>query len=139
MPARTEGHTILNGPRAEIDACQEAVEAALVAHGYDSQALFAVRLSLEEALVNAIRHGNRHIDEGLVEVRWTIDAREARFDVVDQGEGFDPDAVPDPTADENLEIPSGRGIMLIRSYMTEVAFLEPGNHLSMIYRPVGAA
>ena len=50
------------------------------------------------------------------------------------GPGFKPDTIPDPTLDENLEIPSGRGLMLIRAYMTSVEFNEPGNRLTMVYR-----
>lgn len=134
MPVRTEGHAILKGPRAEIDACQLAVEQAMAQHGYRREALFAVRLALEEALVNAIRHGNRHVPDGQVDFRWSVDGDEARFDVRDQGEGFDPDAVPDPTEDDNLEIPSGRGIMLMKAYMSEVEYRDPGNHLAMVYR-----
>jgi serine/threonine-protein kinase RsbW len=134
MSARIEGHAILRGPRAEIDACQSAVEQAMTEHGYGREALFAVRLALEEALVNAIRHGNRHVPDGQVDFRWSVDGDEARFDVQDQGEGFDPDAVPDPTEDDNLEIPSGRGIMLMKAYMSEVEYRGPGNHLAMVYR-----
>ncbi|RLS94396.1 MAG: ATP-binding protein, partial [Planctomycetota bacterium] len=51
-----------------------------------------------------------------------------------QGPVLDPMAVPAPTVDENLEIPSGRGVMLIKAYMTEVAYLPPGNKLRMVYR-----
>lgn len=134
MTARIEGHAILRGPRAEIDACQAAVEQAMGQHGYGREALFAVRLALEEALVNAIRHGNRHVPDGQVDFQWSVDGDEARFDVRDQGEGFDPDAVPDPTEDDNLEIPSGRGIMLMKAYMSEVEYRDPGNHLAMVYR-----
>ena len=134
MPARIEGHAILRGPRAEIDASQAAVEQAMAQHGYGREALFAVRLALEETLVNAIRHGNRHVPDGTVDFRWSVDADEARFDVRDQGEGFDPDAVPDPTEDDNLEIPSGRGIMLMKAYMSEVEYRDPGNHLALVYR-----
>ncbi|MBM4052774.1 MAG: ATP-binding protein [Planctomycetes bacterium] len=134
MPARTVGHAILRGLRAEIDACQSAVEEAMAQHGYGREALFAVRLALEEALVNAIRHGNRHVPGGQVDFRWSVDGDEARFEVRDQGDGFDPDAVPDPTHDDNLEIPSGRGIMLMKAYMSEVAYRDPGNHVSMVYR-----
>lgn len=134
MPARTVGHAILRGLRAEIDACQSAVEEAMAQHGYGREALFAVRLALEEALVNAIRHGNRHVPGGQVDFRWSVDGDEARFEVRDQGDGFDPDAVPDPTHDDNLEIPSGRGIMLMRAYMTSVEYLPPGNRLRIVYR-----
>lgn len=134
MPARTEGHAILHGERAGIDGCQADIEAALRVHGYADEALFAIRLALEEALVNAIRHGNRHVQDGQVEFVWSVTPDEARFEVLDQGEGFDPDSVPDPTTDENLEIPSGRGIMLMKAYMTEVEFVGPGNRLRMVYR-----
>jgi serine/threonine-protein kinase RsbW len=54
--------------------------------------------------------------------------------VEDRGPGFDPSGVPDPTLDENLELPSGRGLMLIRAYMTRVAFSPTGNRVSMYYR-----
>ncbi len=63
-----------------------------------------------------------------------ISAHQAYFEVEDDGPGFDPTTVPDPTHDENIEIPSGRGIMLIKAYMSEVAYLPPGNRLSMTYR-----
>jgi serine/threonine-protein kinase RsbW len=54
--------------------------------------------------------------------------------VEDEGPGFDPATIPDPTEDENLEIPSGRGVMLIKAYMTEVEYVPPGNLLRMTYR-----
>ncbi len=54
--------------------------------------------------------------------------------VQDEGVGFDPAAVPDPTRPENVDIPSGRGIMLMRAYMTEVEFDPPGNRVRMTYR-----
>jgi serine/threonine-protein kinase RsbW len=56
------------------------------------------------------------------------------IDVEDEGEGFDPTAVPDPTASENLDIPSGRGLMLIRSFMADVTVHPPGNRITMRYR-----
>ena len=54
--------------------------------------------------------------------------------VEDEGCGFDPGAVPDPTEEANLEIPSGRGIMLMRAYMTEVEIMSPGNRIEMTFR-----
>ena len=56
-----------------------------------------------------------------------------RVEVVDQGPGFNPEGVPDPTDEANLEVPSGRGIMLMRAYMTEVDYLPPGNRVRMVY------
>ena len=56
------------------------------------------------------------------------------LEIEDEGEGFDPRSVPDPTTVENVEIPSGRGIILMRAFMTDVRFFPPGNRLRMTYR-----
>ncbi len=113
---------------------QEEAAAALAAAGYDEGAMFAIRLAIEEAVVNAFRHGNRGDPSKVVFFRSAIGPGEARFEVEDQGPGFDPAESPDPTVDENLEIPSGRGVMLIKAYMTEVEYLPPGNRLRMVWR-----
>ena len=124
----------LHEMRVDVERVQQLVAAALQARGYDADALFAVRLCLEEALVNGFRHGNR-FQPGLVVRFWaTIGSDEATFEVEDEGEGFDPAGVPDPTADENLEIPSGRGIMLMRAYMSEVEYIGSGNRIRMVFR-----
>ncbi|MBX3354318.1 MAG: ATP-binding protein [Phycisphaeraceae bacterium] len=126
--------SVVLGQREAIDPLQEEIAAELARRDYPEQGRFAVRLALEEAAVNAFRHGNRNEPGKTVSVRATIDDREAVFEVEDQGEGFDPGCVPDPTLEENIEIPSGRGIMLIRAYMSEVAYLPPGNIIRMVYR-----
>lgn len=100
--------------------------------GYGESCAFAIRLALEEALTNAVRHGNRMNPAKAVEVEYDIDPQRAIITVTDQGEGFDPDAVPDPTIDENLEKPSGRGIMLMRAYMDEVCFNDRGNQVRLV-------
>lgn len=120
--------------RDEIDPLQSEVNDELTARGYPEQSRFAVRLALEEAVVNAFRHGNRGQPGRTVTVRITISDDEAAFEVEDQGEGFDPAIVPDPTLEENIEIPSGRGIMLIKAYMSDVRYLPPGNIIRMVYR-----
>lgn len=102
--------------------------------GYGEPAAFAIRLALEEAISNAFRHGNKNEPGKQVRFQCRIDDHEAQFEVEDEGPGFDPHAVPDPTEDENIEIPSGRGIMLIKAYMSEVEFLPPGNRLRMVFR-----
>jgi serine/threonine-protein kinase RsbW len=118
----------------QIEALQQRIDQLLAARQFGDAARFGIRLSLEEAIVNGFHHGNQRDPSKPVEVRWNISSDVAEFHVIDQGEGFDPDAVPDPTLDENLEIPSGRGIMLIRTYMSEAAYHAPGNHLEMCYR-----
>ena len=110
------------------------MSSALHAGGFGEAASFAIRLALEEALVNGFRHGNKGDPTKSVTVRCAIDAQGAEIEVTDEGEGFDPGSVPDPTAEENIEIPSGRGIMLMRAYMSEVEYLPPGNRLRIRYR-----
>jgi serine/threonine-protein kinase RsbW len=124
--------------RGDVERVQGLVAAELTARRYDADAMFAVRLCLEEALVNAFRHGNRFEPGLVVRFHATIGDEQSEFEVEDQGEGFDPGGVPDPTADENLEIPSGRGIMLMRAYMAEVEYLGHGNRIRMVFRkPAG--
>jgi serine/threonine-protein kinase RsbW len=119
--------------REGLESAQHAAAEALAARGYDEGAMFAVRLAIEEAVVNAFRHGNRSDPAKVVFFRAAIDDARAEFEVEDQGPGFDPRLIPDPTDEDNIEIPSGRGVMLIRAYMTEVEYLKPGNKLRMSY------
>ena len=100
--------------------------------GYDEDHLFAVRLALEEALVNAMKHGNGFDPDRSVYVWYRASAERVEIRVADEGRGFDPGGVPDPTSDENLERPCGRGIMLMRCYMDEVVFSPKGNEVSMV-------
>ncbi len=94
--------------------------------------LFGVRLALEEALVNAIKHGNRLDPTKNVRVQWLIDHERVVIEIEDEGEGFDPGDVPDPTADENLERPCGRGIHLMRAFMTSIEYYDRGNRVVLI-------
>ena len=130
---------VLREQRTDIERVQEQVSALLAKSGYDDAARFAIRLAMEEALVNAFRHGNRGETGRAVMLEWRISPDLAEFIVQDEGEGFDPEAVPDPTLDENLEIPSGRGIMLMRAYMHEVEYLPPGNRIRLRYMRSGKA
>jgi serine/threonine-protein kinase RsbW len=102
--------------------------------GYGEGATFAIKLALEEGLANAIKHGNRCDCAKTVEFRLDIDPSKLEFTITDQGCGFDPACVPDPTAEENLEKPSGRGIMLMRAYMDEVRYNPAGNQVYMLKR-----
>lgn len=125
----------IRGYRPEIDRAQEQVLATLERLGYPDAARFAVRLAMEEALTNAFHHGHKGLppDETVrMEYRATPDQIE--IIVEDKGPGFNPNDVPDPTRDENLEIPTGRGLLLMRAYMAEVEYLGRGNRVRMVYR-----
>ena len=132
--SRFERTWVLREEREAIERVQGDVGRALHEHGFGEAATFAIRLALEEALVNGFRHGNKGNPEKHVTVQCAVDGTGIELEVIDEGEGFDPSSVPDPTADENIEIPSGRGIMLMRAYMTSVEYLPPGNRLRIVYR-----
>ncbi len=125
---------VLREQRDSIESLQADVGRALHEFGYGEACTFAVRLALEEALVNGFRHGNKGDASKSVTVRCRVDAGLMQLEVQDEGEGFNPETVPDPTAEENIEIPSGRGIMLMRAYMTSVEYVPPGNCLRITYR-----
>ncbi len=78
--------------------------------------------ALREALANAVRHGNRQNPDQAVRIFFTIENSTATIRVEDEGDGFDPADVPDPTAPENLLRPSGRGIFYMRQFMDRVEF-----------------
>ncbi len=120
--------------KTDLEIVQREIAEALAHNTYTEFAQFAIRLCMEEAIVNAFRHGNRGAPGKVVQFRCDINHERAEFEVRDEGEGFDPSGVPDPTADENLEIPSGRGLMLMRAYMSEVEHVPPGNALRMVYK-----
>jgi serine/threonine-protein kinase RsbW len=69
-----------------------------------------------------------------VGVQYRVGDKDLEVVIEDQGPGFDPGSVPDPTLDENLENPSGRGMTLMRAYMTEVRYEGRGNRLRMRYK-----
>ncbi len=96
--------------------------------------LFAIRLAVEEALVNAIKHGNGSDPSKKVRIEYEIDPEQVRIRIEDEGPGFDPDDVPDPTDPEFLERPCGRGLMLMRHYMSHVEFSQKGNCVEMFKR-----
>lgn len=93
--------------------------------------VFGVHLAVEEALVNAIRHGNRLDTSKHVHVACRLKPDLVRIEITDEGEGFDPSAVPDPTDPANIDAPSGRGLMLMRSFMSRVEYNDVGNRVVM--------
>ncbi len=110
---------------------QEQILVELECRGYCEHDCFCVRLALEESIINAIKHGNKFDAAKFVKIVATVSDVEANFLIEDEGPGFRPEEVPDPTADENLEKPSGRGVMLMRSFMSAVDYNQRGNRLTM--------
>ncbi len=88
-------------------------------------------LAIEEAVVNAIRHGNQFDPTKTVKIACRITPHHLWVAIEDEGEGFDPCAVPDCTCEDRLEVPSGRGVMLMRCFMNHVEFNTRGNRVIM--------
>ncbi|MEM8874091.1 MAG: ATP-binding protein [Planctomycetota bacterium] len=101
-------------------------------YDFSADAVFAIKLALEEALINAIKHGNRLDPDKRVKIEATVDETAARIMIHDEGAGFIRDKVPDPTLEENIEKCSGRGILLIEAYMTEAEWTDHGRRLEMV-------
>jgi serine/threonine-protein kinase RsbW len=122
-----EWEEIIPSDTAAGQSVQERIVQLLEELSYDERDVFGVRLAIEEALVNAIKHGNRMDPTKTVRITCQVARDKVRIEIEDQGQGFQPEEVPDPTADENLERPCGRGIMLMRAFMSSIAFNESGN------------
>lgn len=125
----------------------------------DQNEQFRVAVALEEALMNAYYHGNLEVDSKLreqaagkfhelaeqrramppyrdrrIHVHVTLVPNEAKFVIRDEGPGFDPSSLPDPTDAENLSRPCGRGVLLMRAFMDHVEYNATGNQVTLVKR-----
>lgn len=100
--------------------------------GFSEEARFSIKLAMEEAVVNAIKHGNRFDRDKKVHIRYVCNGKTLKIVIRDEGQGFNPRDVPDPTAPENITLPYGRGLMLMNAYMDSVEFSPAGNEVTML-------
>ena len=128
-----EWHEIIipSTPKGRQDAEAEVLETADQV-GFSREARFSIQLAMEEAVTNAIKHGNRFDRTKKVTIRYACNHKAFTLSVRDEGQGFDPGSVPDPTSPENLTLPYGRGLMLMRAYMDRVEFSPRGNEVTMV-------
>lgn len=94
---------------------------------WDAHDIFHIHLATEEALVNAIEHGNGCDAAKRVRICCRLSADRIRIEITDEGRGFNPLKVPDPTDPDRLETPGGRGVMLIKAFMSHVEYNAAGN------------
>jgi serine/threonine-protein kinase RsbW len=131
----SESHRIdMPSDAAGIPAVRERLTEYLRAHGFRPEDIWGVELALGEALLNAIRHGNQDDPARTVRIDYGIANEVFYVRVRDEGPGFDPAEVPDPTQPENLQRAGGRGLLLMRHYMCQVHFLGKGNDVLMCKR-----
>jgi serine/threonine-protein kinase RsbW len=97
------------------------------------------RVGLTEALSNAMLYGNANDPQKRVRIEVTVKVEEVAVRVTDQGVGFDPAAVPDPTLPDNITKTGGRAIFFMRSLMDEVRFNDQGNSVTLVLRLQGDA
>jgi serine/threonine-protein kinase RsbW len=123
---------------AELRPFFEKLEDWMRVLGYPGKDIFAVTLALYEAANNAFRHGNRGDRGKTFRVRYVVTMTEVLLEVEDQGLGFDPDEVPDPLHGGIRDRPGGRGLFLMRTYMTWVSFNREGNRVTLGRQRSGA-
>jgi len=124
-------NVVISSDPQEARRIQDDIEHLLKSKQFNDKEIFSIRLALEEALVNAIKHGNRCDQNKKVHISYRVLPERFDIAITDEGPGFDPSEVPDPTAVENLERPCGRGLMLMRHYMSEVTYSRSGNSVWM--------
>jgi len=119
---------------SELEAGHRVLEellAKIQSESWTSRDIFGIRLALEEAVVNAIKHGNRLDPHKVVHIVCYSTTEKIWIQVSDQGPGFRPEEVPDCTDAEHIDVPNGRGIMLMRNFMSRVEYNETGNAVTM--------
>jgi len=92
------------------------------------------RVGLTEALTNAMLYGNEYDPSKRVRVEVTLEGGRLEARVTDQGRGFDPSAIPDPTEPENILKSGGRGLFLMRQLLDEVSYNDQGNQVTLVLR-----
>lgn len=102
-----------------------AVADFITRSGVSEDAAFGIDMAVREAVTNAVVHGNSQDEQKLVDIVLKSSPDAVEISIHDQGAGFNPNEVPDPTADENLLKTSGRGIFFMRSFMDEVHWFLP--------------
>lgn len=110
---------------------QTITAAAMATAGFSEKDIFRLHLALEEAVVNAHKHGHQGDWGKPIKLRYHVNENGVVAEIEDQGLGFDPEQVPDPLAPENLERPSGRGLLLMRKFMSNICHSEQGNCLCL--------
>lgn len=124
-------HVLIASDPTQGQEIQDRIISLMERYEFSARDVFCTRLALAEGVTNAIRHGNRMDPGKQVSIFWAINEQKVRVVIKDEGSGFDTQDLIDPTMDENLERPGGRGIMLMRSFMDALDYSERGTQLTI--------
>ncbi len=131
----------LDSTLASVETVDQTTLAFAARAGFDPDTAMNLAMVTREAAANAVIHGNRYDAGKRINAHFEITPEALTIRIADQGEGMDPDSIPDPLAPENLMRSSGRGVFLMRAFMDEVHFrqLSPGTEITLAKRrPVRA-
>lgn len=117
-----------------VKRVERKILSALAEVGYSADDVFNMRLALDEACINAIKHGNRNDSGKSIHIRVQADRENAQIEVEDEGAGFDYTRILDPRDIERLHETGGRGLFLIQQFMEQVNFSSRGNSIRMRYQ-----
>ena len=115
---------------------EKAVDELSSANNFHSDLYGNILIATLEAANNAILHGNKQDESKMVEITFNIDVDNTKLviNVIDQGTGFDYTNIPDPTAPENIENISGRGIFLMEKLSDGIQFFDEGKHVEITFK-----
>jgi serine/threonine-protein kinase RsbW len=112
----------------------EALVAAMGRDNYPAEDVFAIRLAVDEAITNALKHGKGGDPSAAIAVRCLVEAQQVTAEVEDSGPGMDPACVPNPLDPVNVAKPGGRGLWLMRKLVSWLRFNERGNRVTLCRR-----
>ena len=120
----------------EMDRAAAIVLSAMDSFGYPDEVIRKMKVSLTELLVNAIHHGNKRDCSKKVSLGHVVDGKKAIVSIMDEGPGFNPQSIPDPTLPENLAKDCGRGLYIVRHYVDKIEYNAQGNRVTITkYHP----
>ncbi len=128
-----EGTLELDSEMSSISHVEKLIDDQSQVLKIDGDVYGKYMLSVVECVNNAIVHGNKLNKDKKVHLYYHITSERIEVEVRDEGDGFDPDLLPDPTLDENIENDSGRGIFLMRHLCDDIAFEDGGRKVTMIF------
>jgi serine/threonine-protein kinase RsbW len=117
-----------------IGVVENAIDEVMNAIGITQENYGKILVSTLEAVNNAIMHGNKSDVDKIVDVVISYSKEKLRIKITDEGEGFIPEEVPDPTIPQNLEVLNGRGIFLMSKLADEVKYSKKGNAVTMMFK-----